>query len=192
MSLLYLQGRGAYPDPPGDLVVAVDWPEGFHAPPLTPEWLAQPFPWQVDCVEAWLEDKRAAVGFSWGAWLLLCASVERAEKGLEMPHLLLLSAHLGEGRFTGSAEEGYRAPRFQRVRQALGLEIGTALTAHLPLHQLRLIHAVGDGLAPLARAQELSVRGAWLEEVSGGHLLDSKPARKAVATELRRLRMRLA
>jgi hypothetical protein len=146
----------------------------------------------VDCVEAWLEDKRAAVGFSWGAWLLLCACVERAEKGLEMPHLLLLSAHLGEGRFTGSAEEGYRAPRFQRVRQALGLEIGTALTAHLPLHQLRLIHAVGDGLAPLARAQELSVRGAWLEEVSGGHLLDSKPARKAVATELRRLRMRLA
>ncbi len=186
--VLYLHGRGVDPRlPPGDAVLAHDWPVGLRAPPLTEEWLAQPFPGQVACVDEWLDDCKAAIGFSWGAWLLLCATLERLERGLEMTPLLLLSCLLGEGNYTGS--QRWKAPRAKEILGALGVD-ATAATM-FPLDQVRFIQGTEDTTGDPDAAQRLCTAGHVAHGVHGGHGLRGKQATQVIAKELNRLAHRL-
>jgi len=164
-------------------VLAHDWPQGLRAPPLTEEWLAQSFQKQVACVVEWLDECEAAVGYSWGAWLLLCACLERIEQGLEMTPLLLLSCVLGEGNYTGS--QRWKAPRAREVLGALGVE-GTAATM-FPLDQVRFIQGTEDAVGNPNTAQRLRSAGHVAHGVQGGHGLRGKQATHAIGKELTRL-----
>ena len=182
--ILYLHGRGVDPRlPPGDAVLAHDWPLGMRAPPLTEAWLALPFPEQVACVDEWLDGCEAAIGFSWGAWLLLCATLERLERGLEMTPLLLLSCVLGEGNYTGS--QRWKAPRAKEILGALGVE-GTAATM-FPLDRIRFIQGLHDTVGDPDAAQRFCDAGHVAHGVHGGHGLRGKQATQVIARELNRL-----
>ncbi len=184
MELLYLHGRGEDPrDPPGDLVLSHPWKTVLRCPPLTSEWIAQPFPHQVSIVDEWLEDSRGAIGFSWGAWLLLCAVHERLERGIEAPNLLLLSGVLGEGNYTGTGN--WKAPRQETIFRALGLEASPGPTPFSP-QKLRFIYGREDTITPTGLSQRLLDAGHSTLELEAGHLLRSGSARNALSHEFRR------
>jgi len=185
VELLYLHGRGDDPRaPPGDRVLSYPWPIVLRAPPLTPDWLAQPFSQQVSIVDEWLSECSGAIGFSWGAWLLLCAVLERLERGLEVPSLLLLSCVLGEGHYTGS--QRWKAPRAKEVLGALGMGDRTA-PLELPRDRVRFIQGTEDTTGSPDTAQQLKAAGFVALPVHGGHGLRGKQAAQVIERELARL-----
>lgn len=181
--VLYLHGRGSEPDsPPGDLVASCPWGEPLVAPGLTDDWLALPFPRLVEQVDGWLESSSLAIGHSFGAWLLLCAAVERAKRGVEIPRLCLLAPLLGKG-FSEETGIGYFAPRAKPVRAALGFEPGRV---HEDLQRrLRFVHAEQDGQTSIEDADRLRSLGYTVAVLPGGHRLDHPKARTDVARVLR-------
>lgn len=189
MELLYLHGRGENPrEPPGDLILSHPWKLTLRCPPLTAEWIAQPFPSQVSIVDEWLEEARGAIGFSWGAWLLLCAVHERMERGIEPPNLLLLSCVLGEGNYTGSGH--WKAPRHPQILGALGLGESSSPTPFSP-EKLRFVYGSQDTIVPTGLSQRLVDAGYSATDLESGHLLRSRSARNQLTQEFARLEHRL-
>lgn len=183
--VLYLHGRGSEPEtPPGDLVAASSWGVPLVAPHLTDDWLSQPFSRLVSEVDGWLDSAELGVGHSFGAWLLLCAAVERVERGPAIPRLCLLAPILGKG-FSEKSGIGFFAPRANRVRAALGFETGSFLE---PLRErVQIVHAERDGQSRVRDAVELRALGYTVTIVPGGHRLDHPGARTDVARILRSL-----
>ena len=153
-------------------------------PALTDGWLAAPFPGIVKRVDAWLDGSALAIGHSFGAWLLLCAAVERVKRRVTIPRLLLLAPLLGKG-FNEETGVGYYAPRAKPVRTALGIERGRANEDLLSC--LRFVHAKEDGQSTLADAEALRSLGYFVTEVPGGHRLDHRVARTKISAILGRL-----
>jgi len=183
--LLYLQGGGLPPtEGPGRQVLSKDWRGGLNAPYLDADWLAQPFPDQLALVGEWLEESDAAVGFGWGAWLLLCAMEERAKAGLTLPPVLLLSCFMGKGRYTGQEQDGHILPRSESIARALG-------GGDLAGCEIRFLHGQRDEMAPLAALQACDLRRFSLQVVDAGHLLRG-PGERMLKLELERLQMRMA
>jgi hypothetical protein len=90
---------------------------------VAPFWKQRPFADQVAEVDAWLDAAEIAAGKSYGAWLLLAAAAQRAERGSGVPPLALWNAPLGQARHLNGALVGYRAPRAAQVRTALGIDL---------------------------------------------------------------------
>ncbi len=190
MEVLYLHGRGEDPrDPPGDIVLSFPWKSGLSCPPLTAEWIAQPFPQQISCVDEWLEEAPAAIGYSWGAWLLLCAAHERLQRGLDPPPLLLVSCVLGEGNYTGSGL--WKAPRCEEILSALGVGEKSCKTPFDPT-DIRFVQGRQDQIVPGDGTQRLLKAGHCVVEVESGHLMRGPEARKIVSQECARIAHRLA
>ncbi len=180
--LLYLHGRGDSPlAPPGDTVVAgVPSSHTIRAPEMAPTWFARPFREQLETVNTWLDTASVAVGHSMGAWLLLCASLERCpSRGA--PPLVLLSSVLGVGR---SGDMGFAAPRARRVRPALGLG-GQAPS--LSRDGLVFVHGSADGQCPVEDLHLLARHGFSVDVVPGvGHRLEGPAAAKAIRAAIQR------
>jgi hypothetical protein len=115
--------------------------------------------------------------------LLLCATLERLERGLEMTPLLLLSCVLGEGNYTGS--QRWKAPRAQEILEALGVE-GTSANM-FPLDRIRFVQGTGDTTGDPEAAQRLCAAGHVAHGVHGGHGLRGKQATFVIGKELNRL-----
>ena len=185
MEVLYLHGRGESPqDPPGDVVLSFPWKGTLNAPPLTSEWIAQPFPNQVAIVDEWLEDAAGAIGYSWGAWLLLCAVHERIQRGTPSPPLLLVSCVLGEGNYTGQGT--WKAPRCEEILGALGIGPSTT-TTHFDPADLRFVQGKRDRIGPEKGASLLVEVGHSVRMVDSGHLMHHSTARQALSEECKRL-----
>jgi len=188
MEVLYLHGRGEDPRAvPGDRVISYPWPMVLRAPPLTADWLAQPFPQQVSIVDEWLSECSGAVGFSWGAWLLLCAALERMDRGVEPPPLLLLSCVLGEGNYTGS--ERWKAPRAKEVLDALGLGSRPS-PREFSRDRVRFIQGDQDNTGSPETAEQLQAAGFVVQAVHGGHGLRGRQAAQVIERELAQLSRR--
>jgi|GEM_PF-6753892 len=187
-TVLFLQGGGLPPrEGVGALVVGQDWPDHeLRLPHLTDEWLAQPFTEQLVEVKTWLEDAVACVGTGWGAWLLICALVEREKEGLSLPIALCCSSFFRKGCFTGQQGVAYQLPRSQEIQEAMGLGKGRAVLAEA---EIRFVHGRRDTLAPVEELRGLEARFS-VQIVESGHLLKGAGER-AVAQELKRLRARL-
>ena len=185
MAVLYLQGGALEPRCGlGGLVHAVDWPRGLVAPHLDPDWLAQPFQEQLDCVEAWLEEAEAVIGFAWGAHLLLCALNGAAGRGRSLPPGLFLSCFFNKGQFTGQEGTHYRLPRAREIREALS-ENGS-----LSGGEFRFVHGEEDAVAPFGELQFLQRSPFTVQQVRAGHRLLG-PGQETIRQELHRMRERL-
>ena len=186
MGVLYLQGGGESPRTgPGRRVHEVDWPTGLTAPHLNSNWLAQPFQAQLEEVEGLLEDADGAVGYAWGAWLLLCALERGRNAHLESAPFLFLSSFFNRGRFTGQDPTGYRLPRADRVKSAL------SRGGKLDDLDLRFVHGLEDQFADPVELSFLKEVGFSVTFVSAGHRLLGA-GDKAVQRELVRMRARLS
>lgn len=181
--VLYLHGRGSEPgSPPGDLVASYSWSEPVVAPALTADWLALPFADLVGHVDDWLEASVLAIGHSFGAWLLLCAAVERSKRGVSIPRLCLLAPILGKG-FNDKTGIGYFAPRARLVRSALGLD---GVNARECLQErIHFVHAERDDQTSIGDAYKLRSLGYAVTLLPGGHRLDHPQARADVPDILR-------
>lgn len=184
--VLFLSGRGgSVASSPGDLVAAHPWPVPLLAPELDEAWCVQPFAQQLSQVQGWLEGAGLAVGYSYGAWLLLAAAEERARGVAEPlptePGLLLLSPILGElGQLRGLLQ---RAPRAVRLRTSLGL--GEAEPEGW-LGGVRFLFGDDDPLVRPAEVARLAGRGLEVECVAAGHDLAEPAGRRAVVRCLER------
>ena len=186
--VLFVQGGGLSPrEELGALVVGQDWQQYELAlPHLSSDWLARPFADQLAEVKTWLEDAEGCVGTGWGAWLILCALLERAQEGLSLPVALCCSSFFREGCFTGQAGVPYRLPRAEEVAEAMGVSGGGGLLAGA---EIRFVHGTQDSLAPLGEIRVLD--GLFsLQIVESGHFLRGH-GHRVVAQELERLRARL-
>jgi hypothetical protein len=95
----------------------------FPSAPLPASaWRRKSFGEQIGLLEGWLGEVQIGLGHSFGAWLLLAAAEQRVSLGAETPPLVLWNSPLGRGSHLNGALVGYRAPRSQRVRAALGLD----------------------------------------------------------------------
>jgi len=185
VEVLYLHGRGENPrDPPGDVVLSFPWKRTLSAPALTSEWIAQAFPSQVAHVDEWLENAAGAIGYSWGAWLLLCAAHERLKRGTPSPPLLLVSCVLGEGNYTGTGT--WKAPRSEEILCALGLGDSPAKRP-FDSASLRFLQGKRDKVGPANGASLLVRAGHSVRMVDSGHLMHHSTARKALSEECKRL-----
>lgn len=187
--VLYLHGRGDEPmSPPGDLFYT-EFGSQLKAPRLDSAWFAQPFGAQVDFADHLMEKRPVlSVGFSWGAYLLLAASLQRLHRRDDFPPLLLLSAVLGIGgnRSPDGRITGFIAPRAKRIRSALGLE-GDDPVSVFPKDKLAFIHSDRDNQCPVEPLHRLCSLGYRVQIVSGGHRLDTPEARSAIVTALKSL-----
>jgi hypothetical protein len=154
---------------------------GLQAPFLDPAWLAQAFPWQVAQIEEVLEESDGAIGYGWGAWLLLCAMCGLVERGWRPCPTLLLACFMERGRFTGNEGLDYSLPRTQEVGCAL--KRGGRLTGA----PIRFVHGTEDRQAELSRLAFVEEEGFALRRVPAGHLLLGQ-AKAAIEEELKRLR----
>jgi len=111
---------GALSTCPDELVATVDW-DFPAAPTVASFWKQRYFSEQVTQVDSWLDSTDIAAGKSYGAWLLLAAAAQRVERGRGFPPMALWNAPLGQAQHLNGALVGYRAPRADRVRTALGI-----------------------------------------------------------------------
>lgn len=98
------------------------WPFQVSAVETRDEWRRRGFSFQVDQVDALLEEFTVAVAHGYDAWVLMAAAEQRAARGAEVPFLLLLNPVLGASQHLNGSLVGYRAPRGPRVRLAFGLD----------------------------------------------------------------------
>lgn len=182
MRLLALHGRGSGPKSVleylPDTVTA-------DAPHMDAAWLARPFAEQVGDVGGWLDRADVAVGHSWGAWLLLAAAVERVERGLDLPNVVLLAPLLGTGRHPGGAPLGFIPPRSRRLAAALSPP--DAKMSTLPAESVTIIHGEDDEQVPIENVRDAVGDRYRLLTVPGGHRLDHPEARQTVRAELVRV-----
>ncbi len=181
--ILYLHGRHATPtQPPGDLVATMDWPCLFVSPAIDGAFLRRPFAEQMRDVDDWLQPARLAIGHSYGAWLLLCAALQRLERAAAVPPLLLLATVLGNSG-NQRAARGSIPPRARRVRQALGLEHG--IGPRFPHGAIEFLHGENDDQCPVEALRGLSGRFG-VRIIPGGHCLTEPEARTVLREMLER------
>ncbi len=104
------------------LVTQSTWPFQVCAVETREEWRRHGFSFQVDQIDALLEDFTVAVAHGYDAWVLMAAAEQRAVRGAAVPFLLLLNPVLGASQHLNGFLVGYRAPRGPRVRSAFGLD----------------------------------------------------------------------
>ncbi len=185
-AILYLHGRGEQPSsPPGDLILKQPWKPILHAPHLTDSWLSLAFDVLVNEVDRWMESAAITIGHSFGGWLLLCAAVQRKERGAAIPETLLLSPILGRA-MDPKTGAGFFAPRELQVRRSLGL-VKEENGQLLPPDRVSFFHAEEDWQCPTADMPLLASLGYSVKKVPGGHRLDHPVARAAVVSAIGRL-----
>lgn len=155
-------------------------PAEVVGPSLDSGWLAQPFADQVEAVIDSLANVPAAVGHSWGAWLLLAAACELRARGRAAPPFLLLSALLGIGLHPGGAAIGFIPPRASRIRRFIAApEVEGGLA-----RRTIFVHGADDTQVPPAAILPLVELGFRCVVVPAGHDLNNTVARDVIRQEL--------